>query len=105
MTRRALMSAASLLLTAALLIPSLSSADYREFSGRIDMVKKKKFVVESRQGDKVSFVFIAETQVTGQRKSAKKIKKGDWVTVSWKLADKPRKAYKIVVSRAREKND
>ncbi len=104
MTRRALMLVAISLLTAALLMPSLASAQYREFSGRIDMVKKKKFIVDNRQGDKVSFVFIAETEVTGIKKSVKKIKKGDWVTVSWKFVDNPRKAYKIVVNSPREED-
>ncbi|MCP4036729.1 MAG: hypothetical protein GY733_07320 [bacterium] len=97
MTRRSLLLAGVTFLTAALLVPSLASAQYREFTGRIDIVKKKKFIVDNRQGDKVSFVFIADTEVTGEKKSVKKIKKGDWVTVSWKFVDKPRKAYKVVV--------
>ena len=55
-------------------------------------------------GDKVSFVFIPETEVTGEKKSVKKVRKGDWVTVSWKFVDKPRKAYKIVVLPPREED-
>ncbi|MCP5043833.1 MAG: hypothetical protein GY944_22625 [bacterium] len=102
MTRRSLLLAGVTFLTAALLVPSLASAQYREFTGRIDIVKKKKFIVDNRQGDKVSFVFIADTEVTGEKKSVKKIKKGDWVTVSWKFVDKPRKAYKVVVLPPRE---
>ncbi len=105
MTRRSLLLVAVSLLSAALLMPSLASAQYREFSGRIDMVKKKKFIVDNRQGDKVSFIFIAGTEVSGEKKSVKKIKKGDWVTVSWKFVDKPRKAYKIVVLPPREDDD
>jgi hypothetical protein len=105
MTRRSLILVAASFLSAALLIPSLASAQYREFSGRIDMVKKTKFIVDNRQGDKVSFVFIDTTEVTGEKKSTKKIKKGDWVTVSWKFVDKPRKAYKIVVLPPREEDD
>jgi hypothetical protein len=105
MTRRSLMLVAVSFLTAALLLPSLASAQYREFSGRIDLIKKKKFIVDNRQGDKVSFVFIATTEVSGEKKSIKKIKKGDWVTVSWKFVDKPRKAYKIVVLPPREEDD
>jgi translation initiation factor IF-1 len=68
-------------------------------------VKKKKFIVDNRQGDKVSFVFIKDTEVSGKKKLAKKIKKGDWVTVSWRFVDKPRKAYKIVVLPPREEDD
>jgi len=101
MTRRSLLCVAVFFSTL-LLVPSLASAQYREFTGRIDMVKKKKFIVDNRQGDKVSFVFIAGTEVSGEKKSAKKIRKGDWVTVSWKFVDKPRKAYKIVVLPPRE---
>ncbi len=109
MTRRSLLLFSSMLavsfLTLAVLTPSPASAQYREFSGRIDMVKKNKFIVDNRQGDKVSFVFIADTEVSGEKKSVKKIKKGDWVTVSWKFVDKPRKAYKIVVLPPREEDD
>ncbi len=105
MTRRSLLWLAVSFLTAALLLPSLASAQYREFSGRIDMVKKNKFIVDNRQGDKVSFVFIPETEVTGEKKSVKKVRKGDWVTVSWKFVDRPRKAYKIVVLPPREKDE
>lgn len=105
MTRRSVLLVAVSFLAAALLVPSLASAQYREFSGRIDLVKKKKFIVDNRQGDKVSFVFIAETEVSGKKNSVKKIRKGDWVTVSWKFVDKPRKAYKIVVLPPREEDD
>ena len=105
MTRRSILWLVVSILTAALLVPSLASAQYREFSGRIDMVKKNKFIVDNRQGDKVSFVFIPETEVTGEKKSVKKVRKGDWVTVSWKFVDKPRKAYKIVVLPPREEDE
>ncbi|MFT5444282.1 MAG: hypothetical protein ACI8W3_003337 [Myxococcota bacterium] len=105
MTRRTILMFAVTFLTAALLLPSLASAQYREFTGRIDMVKKNKFIVDNRQGDKVSFVFIADTEVSGEKKSVKKIKKGDWVTVSWKFVDKPRKAYKLVVLPPRDEEE
>lgn len=108
MTRRFLLIIAATFLVVAVSLPSISaSADepYREFSGRIDIVKKKKFIVDNRQGDKVSFVFIKDTEVSGEKKSVKKIKKGDWVTVSWRFVDKPRKAYKVVVLPPREEDD
>jgi hypothetical protein len=105
MTRRSILTAAFAIFATAVLLPSLASAQYREFTGKVDMVKKQKFIVDNRQGDKVSFVFIEETEVTGKKTSAKKIKKGDWVTVSWKFVDKPRKAYKIVVLPPREEDD
>ncbi|MFP6565599.1 MAG: hypothetical protein VCB78_10450 [Myxococcota bacterium] len=79
------------------LAPEPADAQMREFTGRIDKLKKKKFIVDNRMGDKVSFNKIDDTEVTGEKDSWKKLKKGDWVTVSWKFIDKPRKAYKIVV--------
>ncbi len=103
MTRRTLILALSAALLVAFASPTLAADQpYREFTGRIDVIKKKKFIVDNRQGDKVSFVLIPKTEVSGEKKSVKKIKKGDWVTVSWKFVDKPRKAYKIVVLPPRE---
>ncbi len=90
-------------LPAAFALPALAADEpYREFTGRIDMIKKKKFIVDNRQGDKVSFVLIPKTEVSGEKKSVKRLKKNDWVTVSWKFVDKPRKAYKIIVLPPRE---
>lgn len=106
MTRRSLLTALISLIATASFFPSLASADvYREFTGRIDKIMKKKFIVDNRQGDKVQFVFIKDTEVSGEKKSVKKIKKGDWVKVSWKFVDKPRKAYKIVVLPPREDDE
>ena len=83
----------------ALALPDVAQAQaqMREFTGRVDKVKKKKLIVDNRMGDKVSFVQADETEVKGEKKSWKKLKKGDWVTVSWKFVDKPRKAYIVVV--------
>jgi len=81
-----------------LLSSSFASADnYREFTGQIDKLKKTKFIVDNRKGDKVSFNKIDTTEVSGEKTDWKKLKKKDWVTVSWKFEDKPRKAYKIKV--------
>ena len=41
-------------------------------------------------------------RVTGEKAEWSKIKKGDWVTVSWKMIDKPRKAYTVNVLPPRE---
>ena len=50
-------------------------------------------------GDKVSFIKVDETVVEpAKRQDWKKLKKKDWVTVSWKFVDKPRKAYKVAVA-------
>ena len=83
---------------ATLAIPSLVSAQMREFTGRIDKVTKKKMIVDNRMGDKVTFVYSkGDTQVEGTKTEWKKLKKKDWVTVSWKFTDKPREAYKVLV--------
>ena len=82
---------------------SLASAQMREFTGRIDRVSKKKMIVDNRMGDKVSFVPIETTEVVGEGKEKwKDLKQKDWVTVSWKMIDKPRKAYKVQVLPPRE---
>jgi hypothetical protein len=93
----------SLILAVAFLLPLLgasvaSAQSYREFSGKIDKINKKKMIVDNRMGDKVTFERLKETKVSGEEKSKwKDLKKEDWVTVSWKMMDKPRKAYKVEV--------
>ncbi len=103
--RRSILTAVCVFLALALVGPSLASAQYREFTGRIDKITKKKFIVDNRQGDKVSFVFIKGTEVSGEKDKIKDIKKKDWVTVYWKFVDKPRKAYKVKVLPPRETDD
>ncbi len=90
--------AAGLLVVSVLLLPSLASAQMREFTGQIDTVNKKKMIVDNRMGDKVSFAFVKDvTVVEGEKTEWKKLKKKDRVTVHWKFVDRPRKAYKVVV--------
>ena len=96
-TQQFVLIAVSIFLASALLAPSLAGAEMREFSGRIDKIKKGKMIVDNRQGDKVPFVQVDETVVEGEKSKWKDLKKKDWVTVSWKMVDKPRKAYKVVV--------
>jgi hypothetical protein len=99
--RTALFAILALLLPIAL--PSVASAQMREFTGKVDKISKKgKLIVDNRKGDKVSFEKIDTTEITGEKTEWSKIKKGDWVTVSWKMIDKPRKAYKINVMPPRE---
>ena len=95
--RRLILVAVMITAAVALAAPSLAGAQMREFTGRIDRVNKKKMIVDNRKGDKVSFVPIESTEVSGEKTSWKALKKKDWVTVSWKFVDKPRKAYKVVV--------
>jgi hypothetical protein len=97
--RMALLSILALVLPLAL--PSVAAAQMREFTGKIDKINGK-LIVDNRKGDKVSFVKIDTTEVTGEKTSWDDLKKGDWVAVSWKMIDKPRKAYKVQVLPERE---
>jgi hypothetical protein len=77
-------------------------AQYREFTGKVDKVTKDKIFVDNRMGDKVSFSRVDATVVEGEKTEWDKIKKDDWVSVSWKFTDKPRKAYKVLVKPPQE---
>ncbi len=96
----------ALVASVALIAPGLAAAQMREFTGRIDRVSAKKMIVDNRMGDKVSFVPADDVEVSSEteegKTSWKSLKKGDWVTVSWKFIDKPRKAYKVEVLVPRE---
>ena len=101
--RRAAVIVLAAVFAAVLAAPSLVTAQMREFTGRIDRVNKKKMIVDNRMGDKVSFVPIDSTEVSGEGKEKwKDLKNKDWVTVSWKMVDKPRTAYKVEVLPPRE---
>ena len=82
-------------------IPGAALAQYREFTGRIDKINDKKMIVDNRQGDKVTFDKLSDTKVDDTfehtRKAWGDLKSNDWVTVKWKMVDKPRKAYEVVV--------
>jgi hypothetical protein len=80
-----------------LIVPMVASAQMREFTGKVDKISKKKIFVDNRMGDKVSFARLDDTVVEGEKTSWEEIKKEDWVSVSWKFIDKPRKAYKVIV--------
>lgn len=101
-TRRRVLAVAALIAIAFAVAPGVASAQYREFSGRIDKINKKKMIVDNRKGDKVSFHRVDDGVVEGEKTSWDKLKKKDWVTVSWKFTDKPRLAYKIVVDPPKE---
>ena len=94
---------AGLMLVAfSLAFASAASAQMREFSGKVDKISSKKLFVDNRMGDKVSFIKADDVVVEGEKTEWDKIKKNDWVTVSWKFIDKPRKAYKVVVKPPKE---
>ena len=54
-------------------------------------------VGDNRQGDKRKFKPAPDVVVEGEKDAYKRVKKNDWVIVSWKMADNPRVAYRIVV--------
>ncbi len=80
-----------------LLVPGLAAAQYRQFSGKVDNKGKDGLIVDNRQGDKLKFMTGDYTKVEGEKASLDAVQRGDWVTVDWKLMDKPRKAYTIKV--------
>ena len=103
--RTALFAILALVLPLVLALPSVASAQMREFTGQVDKITKKgKLIVDNRKGDKVSFVKIDATEITGEKTEWDAIRKKDWVTVSWKMIDKPRKAYKVHVMPPREED-
>jgi hypothetical protein len=80
-----------------LVLANEASAEFREFSGTVSEISADKMAIENRQGDRVSFRRFEATTVTGAKKSWQAVEPGDRVSVSWKMVDKPRVAYKIVV--------
>ena len=91
------LAATVLLVAAPLVVPSVASAQMREFTGQIKSIDKKKFIVDNGMGDKLKFVPADDVAVSGEKEDYKKLRSRDWVTISWKLIDNPRKAYKIIV--------
>ena len=108
---RAVLRKVALIALVAFVLPvslaGVASAQYREFTGKVDKISKKKLIVDNRMGDKVTFDRLKGTEIEdtrsaegrkkGKREGWKDLKKNDWVTVHWKMMDKPRKAYKIIV--------
>jgi hypothetical protein len=94
---RKLVSGIALLALIVLVVPGIASAQFREFKGRVDKINKKQLIVDNRQGDKLTFKPAKDVTVEGEKDAWKRIKKTDWVIVSWKMMDEPRIAYKVVV--------
>jgi hypothetical protein len=81
----------------ALLVPGIASAQFREFKGKVDKISKRELIIDNRMGDKLKFKPAEDVVVEGEKTAWKKLKKGDWAIVSWKMMDNPRIAYKVVV--------
>ena len=87
-----------------LILSNEASAEFREFSGKVTGISGDELVIDNRQGDRVSFRRSEATTVTGAKKSWQAIEQGDSVSVSWKMVDKPRIAYKVVVTPPKQKS-
>jgi hypothetical protein len=72
-------------------------SELREFTGQIDAVDGDRIVVDNRMEDRITFVRAQETVVQGRRSAWSQLQRKDWVTVSWKFVDKPKKAYVVRV--------
>jgi hypothetical protein len=93
----------ALALALAGLLATAASAQFRDFAGTIQKVSKKELMVDNRMGDKLKFKPADDVKVSGEGKDAwDQLKKGDWVSVSWKMMDKPRIAYEVKVTPPRE---
>ncbi len=86
-----------------LILSNEASAEFREFSGKVSEISGDKLVIDNRRGDRVLFWRSEATTVTGMKKSWQAIEQGDSVSVSWKMVDKPRIAYKVVVMPPKQK--
>jgi hypothetical protein len=85
-------------LALSLALAAAASAEYREFTGKVDAIDGRKLVVDNRMGDKLTFERLDATRVSGQEKRGwSDLAPDDWVTVHWKLTDKPRKAHRVDV--------
>lgn len=80
-----------------LALPLAAQAQYREFSGKVDRISGSQLMVDNRQGDKLKFAIPEDVNVSGEKTELGDIRKGDWVSVDWKMMDNPRKAYNIRV--------
>ena len=69
----------------------------REFTGQIDEVDGSHVVVDNRMADRITFVRADESVVKGRKSAWSQLARKDWVTISWKFVDKPKKAYVVRV--------
>jgi len=81
----------------ALIVSTQAAAEYREYSGKVVEISGDKLTIANRQGDRVSFQRSEATVVTGAKSRWQAVAAGDRVSVSWKMVDAPRIAYKVVV--------
>jgi hypothetical protein len=94
---RKLATGIALMALLALLLPGIASAQMREFKGKVDRISKRELIIDNRMGDKLKFKPADDVVVEGEKDAWRRVKKGDWVIVSWKMMDNPRIAYKVLV--------
>lgn len=99
---RKIVTGMALVALLSLVAPGLASAQMREFKGVVQKINKKELIVDNRQGDKLKFEPAKDVKVEGEKDSWRRLKKNDWVVVSWKMMDNPRIAYKVVALPAQE---
>ncbi len=80
----------------ALTAADVAWAQSRELTGRVVGVDAKRLTIEKR-GDRLRFVRAEKTRIGGAKSSWGDLAVGDWVTVEWKLADNPPRAYRVTV--------
>ena len=95
--RKTVATGAALFALVALLLPGLAAAQMREFKGKVDKITRREIIVDNRMGDKLRFKPAKDVVVSGEKDKYDRLRKNDWVVVSWKMMDNPRVAYKIVV--------
>jgi hypothetical protein len=84
-------------------LPGVANAQYREFTGKIQKISKKKLIVDNRMGDKVAFERVEATKIDDTSGGSERktrwgdLKSRDRVTVRWMMMDQPRKAYEVIV--------
>jgi hypothetical protein len=91
------------LLVLPVLTAGAAAAQYRDFTGKVDKIEKNALIIDNRMGDKLQFERVETTRIVDERNAKKKkaswqdLALGDWVTIHWKMMDKPRKAYEVIV--------
>ena len=79
--------------------PGEAQAQYRQFTGKHRQDQQEEADRRQPQG-RQGLVREGRTRPRSPartRRLGQDLKKGDWVTVDWKMIDKPRKAYKVNV--------
>ena len=103
---RRILALALAVLALPLALAEPAAAQNREFSGKIAKVGKKRVWVDNGMGERVKFRKTNATVVLDERPARLRhsprekwadLRVGDWVAVEWRLSDKPRRVYRVIV--------